>query len=63
MVYRLQASDNKRRKAKTRRLLKKYEDAVVELAFKGTRHPEEYEAIEQEYQRARKALLQHIDEV
>lgn len=63
MVYRLQASDNKRRKAKTRRLLKKYEDAVVELAFKGTHHPEEYESIEQEYQRARKALLQHIDEV
>ena len=63
MVYRLQASDNKRRKAKTRRLLKAFQHAAVMKAFKGTCHPSDHETIEQEYQRARKALLQHIDEV
>lgn len=62
MVYRLQASDNKKRKAKTRRLVKRFEEAVVELAFKGTRDPADYEPIQAEYQRARKALLNHIDE-
>lgn len=61
-MYHIGASDNKRRKAKTRRLLKKFEDAVSNLAFKGAAHPADHEAIEAEYQRARKALLNHIDE-
>lgn len=62
MVYRLQASDTKKRKAKTRRLLKDFERAAVTQAFKGTCHPNEHEEIENEYKRARIALLNHIDE-
>lgn len=61
-MYRIGSSDNKRRKAKTRRLLKRFQEAVVESAFKGTQHPADHEAIDAAYQRARKALLNHIDE-
>jgi hypothetical protein len=56
-------SKHKARKAKTRRLLKRFQEAVIACAFKGTGDPMDYKAIEAEYQAARKALLAHVDEV
>lgn len=64
-MYKIGASDNKRRKSKTRRLLKKFEDAVrdrVIAVLKGPDFPIALEQAEAEYQYARKALLHHIDE-
>lgn len=55
-------SEQRKRKAKTRRLVKRFQEAVSNLAFKGASHPDDHEAIELEYTRARKALLRHIDE-
>lgn len=62
MVYKIQATNTKTRKAKTRRLLKRFEVASVNLGFIGASHPDDHDEIKAEYQRARKALLAHIDE-
>lgn len=51
----------RKRKAKTRRLLKQYDVMHEALLFKGTRFATEHEHIEASYNRARKALLKHID--
>ena len=51
------------RKAKSRRLLKRFQEAVSALAFKGTCHPDEHAEIELEYKLARKAILKHMNEV
>lgn len=57
------ADAQRKRKAKTRRLLKSYDEAHDEYLFKGTRFHTEHAAIIARYKRARKLLLEHIDEV
>jgi len=51
------------RKAKARRLVRRFEMAVRVLAFKGSFYPDEHEAIELEYKLARRALLKYMNEV
>lgn len=38
-------------------LVNEFEEAVREHAFKGSRHPDDFDAIEADYQMAREALL------
>lgn len=51
----------KARKAKTRRLLKRYDEAYEAYLFKGTRFATEHDEIEAAYERARKALIEHMN--
>lgn len=54
--------DLKQRKAKLRRLLKKYDEAHDAWLFKGTRSARDHDQIEADYQRARKALINFVIE-
>jgi hypothetical protein len=61
-MYSLGGSDKTKRKAKLRRLLKKYDETYEAYLFKGTRFATEHERIEADYQRARKALINFVIE-
>lgn len=56
-------SQRVKHKAKSRRALLRFERAVEVFAFKGTCHPDDHEAIEAEYQAARKGILAHMNKV
>jgi hypothetical protein len=42
------------------RRIKKFEEAAIELSWKGSRHPDDHKDIEKEYNRARKALISYV---
>lgn len=51
-----------KRNAYLRKLLKRFEDAVAEHAFRGSQHPDDWDAIDQEYEEAKKAVLKYCEE-
>jgi len=46
--------------AKANRLIRKFEAACYDRAFKGAQHPADHEEIERRYKEARKKLLDFI---
>jgi hypothetical protein len=64
MTYPIGSSTKlKARRAKSLRLLKRFEEAVDCKVFKGSHPPDEHAQIEAEYVAARKAILAHMNEV
>lgn len=64
MAYNLMGdTKRKARKAKTRRLLKRYDEEHEYFVMKGTYPPSMHDEIEADYQRARKALIEHMNGV
>lgn len=51
---------NKKEKEKLKRLIRRHVRAQVDLAFKGTAHPDDWEAIEDEASEASKKLFDFI---
>ncbi|UTC30014.1 hypothetical protein STASHLEY_00800 [Brevundimonas phage vB_BpoS-StAshley] len=45
-----------------RKLLKRFEAAVTESAFKGSQHPDDWDAIDKEHKEAKAGLLKYCEE-
>lgn len=48
---------------RTQRIVKQFEDATRNHEMKGTYHPEEWDEIEEDFKRAKKKLVAHIEEL
>lgn len=42
--------------------LRRFEKAVIELSWKGSRHPEDWDAIQDEYQAAKENIKKYLPE-
>lgn len=48
------------RKGYATRIINRFKNAVVEMAYLGAKHPDEHEEIEKEYKRSREILMKEL---